>query len=358
MVSHRGLLSVVRNRNVEESRLADLKADIDRLLDDLDDFELNLNQYFDEPGVSSMINGVLSGRVAALAGYLTQLEMADLLEAVMSLDPDPDNAIQVLETIRSYISPELRRRLSEPSFSPPRAYEMSTEDLMEEIEAQRSIMISVATGGPRIQTVNREYIQRRARIAAALSERGIRDPNPYSDLWAWHGKWSSGDLRTYQSRRDFIRKLYDPVVEELRDGPALRVIEEATGWPEVDRRVDRIRRQLRSADSTEEFQAVGLYCREALISLAQEVYRAHDHPSVDGTDPSSSDAKRMLEAFFAAELAGSANKIARKYARAALDLANELQHERTATLKDAALCSEATVSVVNIVAITSERKGR
>ena len=45
-------------------------------------------------------------------------------------------------------------------------------------------------------------------------------------------------------------------------------------------------------------------------------------------------------------------------ARAALSLANDLQHHRTADYREAALCAEATISVVNIAAIISGRRDR
>jgi len=326
------------------------------VLDELTSMDLNLNSYWEDSGYSKLINDLVSARLRALAGYLRQLAMPELLEVVLDLDPE-GAIVETIETVRTYIDPEVRRRLEEPTFTAPRTYDVSVDDLLVEIEAQRSLMISVATDGPRIQSVNREYLERRGRIASGLSERGIRDPNPFSDLWAWHGKWSSGDLPTYRSRREYIRELYDPVLDELRSGPTVRVLEEATGWEAVDRGVDQIRRQLRTAQSPEELQAVGLYCRETLISLGQEVWDPTAHPTLDGVAPSSTDGKRMIEAFIGAELGGAANKYARKHATAALDLANELQHKRTATFKHAALCAEATVSVIGIVAVISGKRG-
>ena len=61
----------------------------------------------------------------------------------------------------------------------------------------------------------------------------------------------------------------------------------------------------------------------------------------------------MLDRYLAVELAGGSHSVARKHAKASLDLANELQHERTAAFRKAALCAEATASVVNIIAILS-----
>ncbi|MDA3936903.1 MAG: hypothetical protein PF636_08650 [Actinomycetota bacterium] len=326
------------------------------LLDELAGMNVNMNSYFDDGGYQRIISDVVSARLRALAGYLRQLEMTDLLKVVLDLDPE-GAIVETLETIRSYVEPEVRRRLEEPAFAPPREYDVAIDDLLNDVEAERAMLISVSTDGPRIQTVNAEYVERRKRIATGLSERGIPDPNHFSDLWAWHGKWSSGDLPTYRSRRTYVSELYEPLIGELKSGPTVRVLEAATGWDAVDRGIDQIRRQLRTARSPEEMQAVGLYCRETLISLGQEVWDPETHPPVDDVTPSPTDGKRMLQAFIAAELGGASNKYARKHATAALDLANELQHKRTATFKHAALCAEATVSVVGIVAVIADRRG-
>lgn len=239
-----------------------------------------------------------------------------------------------------------------------KTYKVPPRELLKELEAQRNIMVSVSTGGARIQAVNAQYVERRELIAEALAERHIEDPNPYSDLWQWYGKWSS-DLPTYQSRRAFIGEIYNPLMVRLRkecQNEGKRVFEEPTGWPKVDRNIGEIRRRLGEAKTEEQFQAVGLLCREALVSLAQVVHDPARHPSLDGVPPSKTDAKRMLEAFLAAELKTESNKAARKHARASLDLANELTHKRTASFRHAALCAESTTSVINIVAIVSGQR--
>jgi len=138
----------------------------------------------------------------------------------------------------------------------------------------------------------------------------------------------------------------------------VEIFEEPTGWPKVDRQVGEIRLRLREAAAEEQFQSVGHLCREALISLAQAVYDRQRHATQDGVEPSATDAKRMLDAFISVELAGGGNANARKHAKAACGLANEVQHDRTATFRDAALCAEATVSVIRIVAIVSGRRER
>jgi hypothetical protein len=136
------------------------------------------------------------------------------------------------------------------------------------------------------------------------------------------------------------------------------VFEEPTGWQKVDRQLQEMRLRLDSAKAEEQFQGVGLLCREVLISVAQEVYDPARHPIVDDKAPSDTDAKRMLEAIFEVELKGSSNEEARAHAKAAVRLALALQHKRLADFRTAALCAEGTWSVVNMLAILAGRRRR
>ena len=238
---------------------------------------------------------------------------------------------------------------------------MTDAELIAEVENQRNLMIAVATGGPRIQEVNDEYIERRRRIATELRRRNIDDPNPHGDVWAWYGRWSAGDMPGWASRRGYASKIYEPLIDQIRTGASgtrAEIFEEPTGWPRVDRGIYEIRRSLEQAKTEEQFQAVGLLCREVLISLAQVVYDPERHPPLDGVRPSDTDAERMLDGYVGAELQGGSNEGVRRHAKAALSLANNLQHHRTANRREAALCAEATTSVVNIAAIISGRRDR
>lgn len=216
----------------------------------------------------------------------------------------------------------------------------------------RDILISVATGGPRIQQVDAEYRTLFGELSDQLAAQGIENPVPFSDLWQWYGRWSSGDLPSYQSRRQFIAELIDPLAARLRSGRAPTVIS-PTGWSLVDQQIGIARKKLEAAKTEVEYQSVGLVCRGALLSLAKEVFVAARHPILDGKTVGPSDFKRMIEAYIAVELAGGAVEELRKHARSALDLANHTTHKRTAVFRDAAISLEATASVVNIIAIVS-----
>ncbi|MBI5436518.1 MAG: hypothetical protein HY937_05385 [Nitrosomonadales bacterium] len=226
---------------------------------------------------------------------------------------------------------------------------MNDVELLAALDRLKSTMISVSTGGAKIQDVNDAFLISFDAIDQQLRSRGIENPLPYSDLWDWYGRWSSGDMPTYQSRRTFVSGLFAQLVQRIKSGRKEEF--EPTGWNRVDRTITEIRNRLAQATTEEHFQAVGLLCREVLISTAQAVFDHNQHPTTDGIKASQTDAKRMLEAYIAAVLPGSTNDFLRKHAKAALDLAVHLQHRRTATFRDAAICVEATTSVVNLIAI-------
>lgn len=231
---------------------------------------------------------------------------------------------------------------------------MTNNELIHALEELRDTLVAVGTGREAIQDVNDNYRRSYGRVSAELANRRVVNPIRYADLWDWWGQCRNGDLPTYASRRVFIGEIFNPLLNQIREGQS--VSSEPTGWPRVDRNIDEVRSRLASAENEEQFQAVGLLCRETLISLAQAVFDPARHHAADGVSPSSTDAERMLEGFIACELQGGSDEEARRHAKSALKLAVALQHRRTAIFRDAALCAEATTSVINLIAIVSGRR--
>jgi hypothetical protein len=227
--------------------------------------------------------------------------------------------------------------------------------LLAELLIHREMMISVATGGSRIQDVDDFYRAREFRVRRDLPS-DIQYENPHSDLWSWYRLWSAS-LPQYKDRRVYVRELFDPVISAVLTVPSLpSEPREATGWDRVDRVLAKSRTQLQAASAEEDCQAIGLMCREVVISLAQAVYDPEIHTSLDGVRPSPTDANRMLESYISHVFPGESFKEVRAHARASLALALNLQHRRTATKQLAALCLEATASttaVISIIARTS-----
>ncbi|MBV1759067.1 MAG: hypothetical protein KMY55_14655 [Dethiosulfatibacter sp.] len=121
-----------------------------------------------------------------------------------------------------------------------------------------------------------------------------------------------------------------------------------TGWERVDRSIDEMKSRLEVAETEEQFQAIGMIGRETLITIAQQVFDADKHPTLDGVEASKTDAKRMLEAFLKYELKDTSEK-ARKFAKASVDLGNQLTHDRGATKREAAMCLISVNSIAVLV---------
>ena len=223
------------------------------------------------------------------------------------------------------------------------------EELLQLIDILKSVMISVSTNESRINTRVDEYKSSYTSLNSYLLKLGIDNPNNFKSLWEWHDRWSKPDLPSYTSRRTFIANLYKPAIEliENSSGDALSIEYEPTGWDRVDRAVYEMKRRFAVAETEEQFQAIGMLGRETLISTAQQVYDKARHRPDDDTEPSKTDAKRMLDSYLLCEIAGKTNECLRRFARSAVDMANELTHDRTAMKRDAAL------SLVSITAVTS-----
>lgn len=267
----------------------------------------------------------------------------------MVLRPDENTQIGLV-----YISPK-----SIPKIDWDKIADLFNKDqLIGEVNYLKDIMISVSTGGQKIQDVNDNYQKCYSKVSTALKRLMFENPNNFNDLWQWYGKWSSGEMPKYKDRRAFIGEMYGNLLKALQETEQpelLNVSVDMVGWERIDRTVKQIKNLLTQAETEEQFQTVGLLCRETIISLAQAIYIEEKHPTLDGEKASKTDAMRMLDGYIAVELAGGINENLRKYAKASNGLANELTHKRTADAKYASLCAAATFALVNLIGILENR---
>lgn len=234
---------------------------------------------------------------------------------------------------------------------------ISKQELLRDIEYLKNVMVSVATGGQKIQDVESEYQKIYSKVAIALKKVDIENHNTYRSLWDWFGKWKN-DFPKYQERRDYIRKMYEHVFTILSEVEEEKIVEvkiNLTDWDKIKRGIIEINKRERQASNEEQFQAVGMLCRELIITIAQAVYTAEKHPSIDGVEISKTDAKRMLESYIAVALSGGANEDLRAYAKITNKLANVLTHKRTATKKEMMLCTSATLALINFIGVLEEK---
>ncbi|MFK2288991.1 hypothetical protein ACIXNV_17935 [Bacteroides fragilis] len=231
------------------------------------------------------------------------------------------------------------------------------KDLESKIEYLRNVMVSVATNGQRIQDVEKEYSQIYNQVAISLKKLDIENTNPFKSLWDWYGKWRN-DFPKYQERRDYIRNMYDPIMSLFLENEDSRIVDvkiDLSDWDKIKRNIIEIKRREVQAVMEEQYQAVGMLCREVIISLAQAVYVPEKHPSLDGVEISKTDAKRMLDGYIAVTLAGQESEELRSYAKTTNKLANVLTHKRTATKKEMLLCTSATLALINFIGVLEEK---
>ena len=158
------------------------------------------------------------------------------------------------------------------------------------------------------------------------------------------------ELPLFENNPDAIR-LRKTLIEKYASFSVMPVFEQSiapTGWERVDRSIEEMNNRLKVADTEEKYQAIGMLGRETLISIAQQVFIKEKHPSVDGTDVSPTDAKRMFDAYISFELAEESEKTV-KYVKAAVDMSNQLTHDRNATKRAAGICVLAVSSIANLI---------
>src|ERR1700727_350906 len=112
---------------------------------------------------------------------------------------------------------------------------MTNPELLQALDRLKATKIAVATGGARIQAVQKEFAEEYDAVARELAERQLPNPLPYRDLWAWYGRWSSGDMPSWQSRRNFINGLFNELVPAIQSRSVMPRPHEPTGWARVDR---------------------------------------------------------------------------------------------------------------------------
>lgn len=222
------------------------------------------------------------------------------------------------------------------------------QGLLEMLDAQAADLVSVATGGPKIEHVNARYVRRKKKLDRALRERGIARPFPFDDLWAWHGHYSQ-HLPTWAQRRKHIAGLAAPAREALEavisgvqvhDPGSPREV----SWADLDTRVDGVVTEFRDAKTRDDLQDVGRRCREVLIDaaklLADPALVPEGHEA-----PKEADAKAWFEILLKTRAGGSSHRELRAFIPVAWNLAQKVTHGDIDRV-DAYAAAQATVLIV------------
>ncbi|MHB8563639.1 MAG: TIGR02391 family protein [Acidiferrobacteraceae bacterium] len=82
------------------------------ILDDLADFEIDLNAYYGDSEPQGVYDNILSGKINSLRAFCQTLGWSELIAHMQDMTPLQCNAVECLESIKQYVIPEVRRRLA------------------------------------------------------------------------------------------------------------------------------------------------------------------------------------------------------------------------------------------------------
>lgn len=116
------------------------------------------------------------------------------------------------------------------------------------------------------------------------------------------------------------------------------------------RRFMRATEAMANAEEAEDFQAVGMRCREALLSLGSE-HQDAEWVRVPAERPMASDAKQWLRIYADSLTTGRPRDYLRSLAQRTWEIANWLTHYTEATEWDAQLVLDATAQLINTFAL-------
>jgi hypothetical protein len=121
------------------------------------------------------------------------------------------------------------------------------------------------------------------------------------------------------------------------------------GWPEVDTEIGELRRHFRSARTPQDYRAVGNDCVHLTEALSRKVYDHAKHGAAGELEPPVAKTKLRLERYVEEKLPGAANAEMRKFARAAIELAQAVKHSGTPTRTEAGMLSDAVIVLANML---------
>jgi len=220
-------------------------------------------------------------------------------------------------------------------------------------------------------------------LLAVITRLGITafEQLPFRDLATFRTFWiREGASGNQQRRRDLLNGLFDGLHDQLAHletrALASSLIEpisphDRTGWSRVDTEISELRRHFLSAQSPQDYRAVGNDCVaviEALSAqspqdyravgndcvavieaLSAQVYEPSQHLRAGEAEPPVASTKLRIERFVEDAATGSDNAALRKLARAVIEFAQHVKHSTTPTRREAGIAADAVIQLANLL---------
>ena len=204
-------------------------------------------------------------------------------------------------------------------------------------------------------------LQLLVRAATRVCSRvGVDFPRlPFRTYQGFYKYWVANDMKgSWAARRDYLDATLGPVEDQLFDLET-RSWEESlaqavsphsdTGWTDVDREIQQLRRKFEVARTDQDHSAVGVACVRILEFLGEAAFDAQRHLPATEPVPARDATKLRFDLIIAAELQGSESAEVRKLARSTVELAQKIKHRPTPSRRDAGIAADSTIILVNIV---------
>jgi len=82
-----------------------------KILDELAEFEIPMNPYYDDAEPQGVIDNILTGKINSLRAFCQLLGWAELVEHMKDMTPLQGDAVEALDLIQAFVIPEARRRI-------------------------------------------------------------------------------------------------------------------------------------------------------------------------------------------------------------------------------------------------------
>ncbi|MGE4337891.1 MAG: hypothetical protein AB7E55_18210 [Pigmentiphaga sp.] len=95
------------------------KKALTKVLDELAEFEIPLNPYYDDAEPQGVIDDILSGKINSLRAFCQLLGWAELVAHMKDMTPLRGDAVEALDLIQAFVVPEARRLIEASNIDAP-----------------------------------------------------------------------------------------------------------------------------------------------------------------------------------------------------------------------------------------------
>ena len=226
------------------------------------------------------------------------------------------------------------------------------DELITSLNLQAKFLQDAGTGELIISEGDEEYRRIDGLNRAALRRLGVNPVFPWRSLGEWHGFYSNGELPTWASRRLYLAKLLNPLLDQLEHIKGEGVFHdpnpklEVPGWENLNNRISLLVEEFTTARNKDDWQDVGRRSREIQIDLGRELFQYLTLP--DGVAPPKlADAKAIFDLFVESHMPGRDRSELRAFMRKTWELSQKVTHGDVDDI-DAYSAAQATIILVRI----------